>query len=801
MRITNYLKLPKTGKAGKAKEKKLAQLADVLNAKRVEAVEYRRNLGIESEWIEDLAFYEGMERPDQASPTSSNKPLLEPDTTSQGDQQGDQPQSEIFINVTEVYTDTAAGRLQDLVVPGDDRAWTIEPTPVPDVEAIAKGGDIPTHLDEIIENEINARDGLDESQRVQAKDSARTEMQAAVKRMFDVARQRANRAQTQIDDWHKECKFHTEQRRQIDDAAQAGTGILKGPVPMNAKRLSWKGGKATTETYLRPGSFRCDYWNCYPDAACGENIQDGEHHWEKEPTTRHGLRVLSEEPGVMREVVAEILQEGPMHDSVSTEDEARNKKRMLSEESRRRLFDVWHGYAFLDAEDLQTAGVEMFETNDDVEDRKNLLHELEDVACYVMMCNEKIIKIAPNPIHSGSFPYDYFPLAARAGLPWGRGIPRKCRDPQRVILGASRMMMSNAGVAAGPMIVFDPFKITPTNKVWEIKAWKTWQAVSDDIDDLTKAFTTINIDMSQTELERIVMMAQKWMEDVTGQPVLLQGQAQENTPDTVGGMKLLNDNATSPMRRTARLMDDRQTEPHISRYYEYLLLHGDGRGTDFSEYDLEVHASGSAALIQRDAETLTLLQMMPFSGDPMYGIDPEKMVKMILRGMHLNPKDVMFDDEMRRQIMEQLKQQAEAPDSAVSVAEIKAEVDGMKIQSGERKAEADRKAELLVEQMRRRSGDMETQVNAMISRAKNDADLMKSETALKGLLEKVAAEYRKHSEDQQNELLMFILGEEGKQKIEGFKAKAKQHADQAKSASAERMQKSKDAANTAGQAT
>jgi hypothetical protein len=72
------------------------------------------------------------------------------------------------------------------------------------------------------------------------------------------------------------------------------------------------------------------------------------------------------------------------------------------------------------------------------------------------------------------------------------------------------------------------------------------------------------------------------MEDSTGLPMLLQGQLGK-APDTVGGMTMLNNNASAVLRRLARTFDDCVTEPHIRRYYAWLLQYGeDDEKGDFS---------------------------------------------------------------------------------------------------------------------------------------------------------------------------------------------------------------------------
>ena len=106
------------------------------------------------------------------------------------------------------------------------------------------------------------------------------------------------------------------------------------------------------------------------------------------------------------------------------------------------------------------------------------------------------------------------------------------------------------------------------------------------------------IDIMQQELQAIVDFGLKLAEDVTGTPMLLQGQMGA-APDSVGGMTILNNNASALPRRLARQYDDKITEPHIRRYYNYLLLFGE----DDEKGDFTINARGSTSLVEKDIRT------------------------------------------------------------------------------------------------------------------------------------------------------------------------------------------------------
>ena len=149
--------------------------------------------------------------------------------------------------------------------------------------------------------------------------------------------------------------------------------------------------------------------------------------------------------------------------------------------------------------------------------------------------------------------------------------------------------------------------------------------------------------------------------DVTGMPMLLQGQ-QGKAPETVGGMQILNNNGTTVLRRIARNFDDRVTEPHIGRYYEYLLLHG----PDDCKGDFTIDARGSSALVERDAQKQELMQLIGLSLNPAYGMDPELVITEVIKSMRFDPKRMVLSDEKK----EEMAKRQPPEDPTVTAAKI-----------------------------------------------------------------------------------------------------------------------------------
>lgn len=628
---------------------KLEAFGVSLAHKREEAISGRYSSGIEQEWMEDEEAYQGID--DANRDTSITKPR-----SPNGSSYNPRPKevrSTVFLNITRPYVDAASAKVADMLLPTDDRNWGIKPTPIPDLE-LAKQDQTPIMTP------------MGQPAMMQMQDPAtgqpmQRQMTIADRatQIMDQANKAAQAAERRIEDWLVECQYHAEVRKAIEDCSRLGTGILKGPYPVVRKHKRVKRGQGITAIELvqtiSPATKRVDPWNFYPDPSCGENIHDGSFVFEKDSFTAKQLRDLVGSPGYLQSQIEQILEEGPGKKYVGTNERTNDKDR----------FEVWYYHGVIDAEDMELAGVK-------VEDKT------KQIPAIIVLVNDRIIKAAINPLDSGEFPYDVMPWQRRTDSPFGVGVARQVRTPQRMLNAATRNMMDNAGLSAGPQLVMRRGLVEPADGSWTLTPRKVWY-VSDEGDtrSVAEAFAAINIPTLQNELMAIIQFAAKMAEDVTGLPMLLQGQ-QGAAPETVGGMQMLSNNASSVLRRIARTFDDKITEPHIRRYYEWLLLYGED---EKEKGDFSVDARGSSALVERDIQNQWIVQMLNFAvpGNA-YKIDPAKAFEEASKSQKFDPKRVQYTEEEWQQLQQQMAQ-AQPQDPQLQVAQIRAQADVQKTQA------------------------------------------------------------------------------------------------------------------------
>ena len=285
----------------------------------------------------------------------------------------------------------------------------------------------------------------------------------------------------------------------------------------------------------------------------------------------------------------------------------------------------------------------------------------------VTLINDSVVRATINPLDSGSFPYHSMPWQRRAAHWAGVGVAEQMRTPQRVTNAALRALLNNAGKSAGSQFVIDMAAIRPADGSWAITPDKIWEKTQEGPADVRQSFLAIPIPNVTTELMQIITLGERMAEETTSIPLIAQGQSGATTPDTFGAAQLQNNNANQLLRSIGYAFDDYITEPVIRQYYEWLLLDPDVPNEEKGEFQIDAH--GSVALVERAIQDQSIAQMGSMAGNPLYGIDPKKWARLFLKSKKLSPDDVMYSEE------DQAKMDAAPPPEqpAVTVAKIAAD--------------------------------------------------------------------------------------------------------------------------------
>ena len=584
---------------------------------RDDSVKARKRSGIEVVWKEDNDYYNGIDDFNRSSTVFSKSPSPDGGMTSRV-AKNVTGRCTAFFNMIGQFCDAAEARIGDIILPSGDWNFALRATPVPEATASIGSQDI-------------SSDG-------------RTMGEVSSELLAGIS-EKADKAESKIRDWLIECQYHTQSRMVISDAIRIGTGVMKGPVPLFTKkqmaRKTPEGNyEIVVEESTQPASYRIDPWNFFPDPDCGDDIHRGAYVLERDFMSATRLRDLKKLPGYLSEAIDKVIAEGPgkRHSDDSYQQQRKNNK-----DNESSLFEIWYFYGTIEP-DVMEATWAYGGIKDSLDSNNG-----EPVHAIITLVNDTVIRATCNPLDTGEFPYDVVPWQAVSDSWAGIGVARKGRIPQEMVNAGARALMTNAGLGAMPITIYNRRAIRPADGSWAMTPGKIFEATG-EIGDVRSAINFVDVPMHQLELTNIIQLGQKMMEDSTGIFFLMQGQ-QGSAPDTVGGMQLLHNNSSALLRRFARVFDEKLTEPHIRRYYSVLM--SDPNVPYDCKGDFDIQAIGSTALVEKSIQDTEMVNLLQLSVNPVFGIDPTKAMSEFLKTRNFSPYKFQLDDAKRQEIASQ----------------------------------------------------------------------------------------------------------------------------------------------------
>lgn len=631
--------------AAEQREEMLTALGQAIAKKRDEAVNARKESGIEQIWIQAEEAYlciDDMNRAEFAKAKWAKPMAMQAPVVAEVSKGGGDGRSNVFIRLTARYVDMGAAKVSEIVLPVDGKAFAFKGTPVPDLvspltpvaQAVAMPGQMPPPAVDPAAQSENAADDA------------------------------AKKAEKRVYDWMVEGHYTREMRKVIHDAAKLGVGVLKGPFPVIKKRRAitqkTEGDKIIVKVdkvaKVVPGYKRIDPWNCFPHDACGEDIKTGDYFVEKDTISPATLKALKQEkdplgnPVYLSSQIDKVIEQGP--EGHKETDGRPNQK------AKKDNYNIWYFTGTISRDDLSLLNSVA---------AKELPDEVTDISAVVTIVNDSVIRATLNPLEGGNFGYNALPWSPRSGSWAGVGVAEQISTPQRIVNNASRAVFNNAGVSAGVQIVMDPLAIIAANNSNVITPNKLWYLQpGTTIDDVRKAFAAIEIPNVTAQLMPIIDFGMKMAEESTNIPLIAQGHDGEQTPQTFGQAQLQNTNANTLLRSIGSAVDEHITTPVVEDSYDWLLADPDVPAEEKGDFD--INCTGSSTFVESAIQEQTLMQMAGIVVNPAFGINPEKWMEKTLKSKRFNPRELKFTDEEKAKMA-----QNQQPAPQIQAAQINAQ--------------------------------------------------------------------------------------------------------------------------------
>lgn len=583
---------------------------------------------IEERWIEDIHQYQGVYTEEEMSAIRSSK---------------HKRKSQVYINRTRPKVNVLSARLFDILFPTDDKNFSVQATPVPDLNF---GTEQASSL---------ARENRGTIEGDQAATIA-----AHLGMIQDEAKAKASAMDDEITDQLRECDYNQECRRVIQDACKLGTGVMKGPVVSQKPKRRWSRATdpasglevhALEEIWeAKPTFYRVDPWSFFPDMDA-RDVQESESFFERHLMTRSDLKELARQPGFNESAIRKLLKSKPR----GVAPQYINDLKSISDVNQGVSFDkyvVWEYHGPLDSDDLRCMKLLHSEEDYDEEDM------LENIHVHIWFAQGEILKFGIHPLDVNSPLYSVFVFAEDDASIFGFGVPSLVRDPQKILCAAWRMMMDNSAYCSAPQIVYSKDQIEPENGIWEIDGGKIWQRRIGGAIQGQPAFETYNFDMHQTQLANIISMAADAIDIQSGIPLLAQGEPGVTPGQTAFATSILHNSMNVTFRAIVKAFDDQITIPNIQRIYHWNMQFSD---KEHIKGDFQVDARGSSVLLLRELQSTNLMAIaLQLTAHPILGPDIKALpvLRRLVQSLML-PADELVKTDAEKD--EEMAQAAELP--------------------------------------------------------------------------------------------------------------------------------------------
>lgn len=629
--------------------------------------------------------------------------------------------SEIFVNITRHKCNTAEARLIDMLFPNDDKNWSINSTPIPELKDLSQSERVITY---------------DDGRKIPESDIAREAIAEAEKK--------AKAMERTIEDQLIETSYAAKCRDAIHDAVIFGTGIIKAPVVEGRLNKRWdiqEDGTATLviEESLEPSVEVVSPWDYFPDMSA-RNKEECAFEYERKFLNRRQAKDLLKLPGVLEDQLMSVL----LSDPDETEDDRFDEVRQISGDSvnvTRSRYTLWEYHGEIEPEELESAGIE---TGDGL-----------GMSGTVLILNGKVIRVSLNPLDTEESPYSVFNWEVDANSLFGFGVPYLAYSPQTMMNAATRMMMDNARVSLAPQIAMNKKFVKPADGDWTFQPFKRWEVTDDNV-KISDAINFFNVPSNQADLSAIYNLSRMMVDEQTSLPAVATGEGDPNAaPQTATGTAIQSGAAKVVFKRVVKNFDDDLTVPTIKRFYAWNMQYNDNKAI---KGDMQVNARGSSSLMVKEQEAALIGEALRYipPEELMMRHKPGGLLKEFYRSRNVNPTEILKSDEEYEADVEKMKEASQGQaNPEMQKLQMQMQIESQKLQQKQMQlqldaqrfqAEAQQKEQQMIMQYEMEMSKLAAQQQTTVEKLKLDSGAIE----MKAMLDQMKEQNRKEIADMQN---------------------------------------------------
>lgn len=516
-----------------------------------EAVTARRDT--ENRWLNDLRQTKGMYEPAELVKMKNR--------------------SQAFSKKTRSKVRSINARMTELVFPTTkSRTFVIKPSPEP------------TLLPQIMQGLMV---GL-----IQANNGNPPDPEVVKKAVMALATESAKNMATRVDDQLAEVQYRKHVRSVLNSGHVYGTGILKGPLVERRETVKYSISadgrwEMKRKPHYLPFVDAVPIWRWYPDMAA-TSLADCRYVYEDHLFTKSMLLSLATRGGFDGKAIREYVESSPTGraDQRDYQNELRNAG--LRVNSSRKVNDymytVLERWGWIENDHAAELGLPVPQDGSPV------------FGNVWMFPNGEIIKAIPAPIDGVEWPYHIYYFDKDESSIFGEGLPAVMRDDQKNLNAATRALLDNAAVTAGPQIEVFKTLLADGEDVTDFQSFRIWLRTGGD--PQYPAVRAINAESHIPELAGIAKMFDESADEVTAIPKFWYGEnPTQGAAGTASGLSMLISNSNIALKDQVVCFDEGVTTPFVTALYRWNMRFSTDEAI---KGDYDVDANGAASLVSKE---------------------------------------------------------------------------------------------------------------------------------------------------------------------------------------------------------
>ena len=567
--------------------------------------------------------------------------------------------SEIYVLITLSKCRAAEAWISDVLRPAGDKPWTLEPTPIPELNPVFEQ-EVQREIQAEVQNiqrEIQSMNilGVPEVQKALA-EYMQDLREKLIEESYDEAKEASEKMSRVMLDQQIQGGFIDAFKQVLNDIVTLKAGIMKGPVirMKKEKKYVFDGAKWNIELKdtLVPEFDRVSPFDFYP-AAGSTGVEDGDII-ERHFMTRSDLVSLLGVPGYKDEAIREVLsqyQQGTFFEQLPVD-----MQRYMVEhgetgtKNRTKKFEILEYWGSVPGKYLVDWGVE-----GDIDEEKE--YEIN-----AWMCKNVVLKAIINPDKLGRKPYSVTAFEKIPGSIWGKGIPEMMSDIQDVCNAVARAIVNNAQLASGPMVEVNVDKCASNTAM---HPWKIFQATNQTMNE-APAIHFYQPQMYVAPLQQVYEFFSLASDESTGVPRWAYGNTNVGgAGSTSSGLSMLMTYAARGIKQVLQNTDDDLFASILQRQYDYNMVYNED---ETIKGDIRIVARGASSLIAREQQTLRIKEALQLTANPidlqLLGLETRlEMIKKLFKAMDIELENIPDPGDIQsviKTIQDQIVQQQQA---------------------------------------------------------------------------------------------------------------------------------------------